>query len=96
MKKKIYFGSNFEKKHYSNISLEDRINIEHQSRLIKAYFDADDDAKKILWFKYDNDTQKYCDYTKWQEIKQEKANMKIYFKMLIPDQDDQELTWYCR
>ena len=75
-------------KHYNNTTLLERINMEHLSRLVKAYIEADEDAKNILWEKYDKSTQQYCDYVKCENIKQEKINMKLYFKMLIPNQND--------
>ena len=85
---KDLFWVKFRKKHYDDTTLTDRVHIEHLSRLVKAYLEADNESKKILWYKYDSNTQKYCDYKKWQEVQQEKANMKLYFNMLIPGQND--------
>ena len=52
------FWIKFRKKQYKNTTLEDRVYIEHLSRLVKAYLEAEEDYKKILWFKYDQDTQR--------------------------------------
>ncbi len=80
---------NIAQKEYKNTSLEARVRFEHTSRLVKAYIESDDETKKLLWQLYDNYTQLFCDRVKWRKMMAVKKNIKEYFKILIPNKEDE-------
>lgn len=80
---------NISQKQYNDTTVEERVRFEHTSRLVKAYIDSDEEQKKLLWQLYDNYTQLFCDRVKWRKMMAVKKNIKDYFKILIPNKEDE-------
>lgn len=52
---------------YSEVSIDNRVKMNHSSKLVEAYIASSDMEKHILWSLYDEMSQLYSDYDKWTE-----------------------------
>lgn len=61
--KNIFWLKEFGKP-YDQVSIHARISFEHASRCTKAYIDADEEGKEILWDLYDSLSKHFCNKEK--------------------------------
>ena len=75
-------------KPYEVIDKSSRVLMEHSSRLVKAYIEADEEEKTALWQVCDDMTKIYADFPKWQQLHTKKKHIREYLQKVYPDADE--------
>lgn len=75
-------------KKYDNINRSSRLLMEHSSKLVKAYIEASQEDKDVLWQVYDDMSKIYSDFPKWRHIYTKKKHIREYLEKVYPDADE--------